>query len=89
MPNKDAIAGATYKFIGTSDKSDIDLSDENYTDATRWVLGGPVENQFGIGGTFYKKINGALDDLDLSTQDYTDTSKWTQITRNLAAQDLQ
>ena len=80
--------GATYKFIGTTNTTDRDLSLEDYSDRTRWELGKPVENQFGVGGTFYKYIGTDTDDLNLSTQDYTDTSKWEQITRNLDTEDF-
>jgi hypothetical protein len=88
--NKSAMNGATYRFIGTS-QNGVDLDAEDYSDESRWELGGPAKDQFGVGGTFYRYIvsnndaddDGDIDDIDLSLQDYTDTSKWQQVTRNL------
>ena len=86
---RDAIIGATYKFIGGSNETGVDLSDEDYLDDTRWELCSAEKDEFGAGGTFYKYIGSdSAEDLDLSTQDYTDNTKWEQVKRDLATEEF-
>jgi hypothetical protein len=64
--SKSAMNGATYKFIGSTNTNNVNLDNEDYSDESRWQLGGPPKDAFGVGGTFYRYIGADAEDLDLS-----------------------
>ncbi len=43
--------GLVYKYVGSS-RNNVDLADEDYFDTSKWLLGSPSQDEFGVGGTF-------------------------------------